>query len=678
MPLNASMFQVVEEVLHGVRVTDQYRWLEDRNVQETQQWIEEQHRRCEAYFSACGLQDIMRDRVEALLDIEVVDQPARVGGHCFYRRRERGQEQARIYVRDGAIGRERLLVDPSGEGPFSSVGIHRISDNASLLAFEVKRDGGDAAEIRIVDVGNGRILPDVIENGYGRGFVFDLDKGGVYYCQESSTGVDDHLIRFHPFMQASRGRTVFSRRRAPGSRLALIADSVHLGAIWIHSRDTEAVCDFFIAPRIRDSNWQPVFVNKKLPCQPILHMGRIFALTFDTEINGKVIELTTHGYEVRTIVTPSEAPICQIGLARDRFFSGCLKNGSTSIHSWTSDGRDAGEIATPAGGTVAILPRLGPPGESLFYTYETFLQPPSIYEYGAWKGGSSLFHQRKPSLDSGCCEVVSHTIAARDEAKLPMTLVVPTQAQYRRPLPLIMTSYGGFGVALTPRYSALVTIMLEMGTAFALPHIRGGGEFGKPWHNAGRARNRQTAIDDFIDAAEWLCTKGITTPQRLGLFGASNAGLLVAAAMTQRPDLFGAVLCIAALLDMVRYEQFDDAVKWQAEYGSAGSEDDFRALYAYSPYHHVGDGRDYPASMFVTGDKDDRCNPAHTRKMVARLQGRSAQTRPVLVDYSVERGHSPVLPLSVRIEALTRRLAFLSTELGVGIPTEERHETAYR
>ena len=231
-----------------------------------------------------------------------------------------------------------------------------------------------------------------------------------------------------------------------------------------------------------------------------------------------------------------------------------------------------------------------------------------------------------------------------------------------------MTSYGGFGVAMTPKFSVLVAVMMELGVIFALPHIRGGGEFGKAWHEAGRARNRQAAIDDFVAAADWLCKHRATTPSQLGIFGGSNSGLLVGAAMIQRPDLFSAVLCIAPLLDMVRYEHFDQAVKWHREYGTVEDPDDFRALYSYSPYHHVQQGTNYPATMFVSGDKDDRCNPAHVRKMAALLQERAAQESPVIVDYSDERGHSPVMPLSVRIVALTRRIAFLCHELKISLP----------
>jgi prolyl oligopeptidase len=234
-----------------------------------------------------------------------------------------------------------------------------------------------------------------------------------------------------------------------------------------------------------------------------------------------------------------------------------------------------------------------------------------------------------------------------------------------------MTGYGGFGVSMTPQFSILVAMMLEAGAVFALPNIRGGSEFGKAWHEAARRRNRQTAIDDFIAAAEWLCVRRVTRPERLAIFGGSNSGLLVGAAMTQRPDQFQAVLCIAPLLDMVRYGQFDQTYKWHREYGSVDDAEDFHALYAYSPYHNVRDDVNYPSTLFVSGDKDDRCSPVHVRKMAARLQDRSGQKNKILVDYSPERGHSPTLPLSVRIESLTRRIAFLCRELGVELSARD-------
>jgi prolyl oligopeptidase len=232
---------------------------------------------------------------------------------------------------------------------------------------------------------------------------------------------------------------------------------------------------------------------------------------------------------------------------------------------------------------------------------------------------------------------------------------------------VLMTSYGGFGVSQTPKYSPLVEIMLGLDVVVTIPHIRGGGEFGEEWHTAGRRRQRQISFDDFISGAEWLCKGGITAPRKLGIYGGSNAGLLVAAVMTQRPDLMQAVLCIAPLLDMIRYERFDRAARWKDEYGTVEDADDFFSLYRFSPYHQVLERVNYPSTLFVSGDQDDRCNPAHARKMTARLQNRPSQTNPILLDYSKERGHAAAMPLSFRVDALTLRLAFLCRELKVTV-----------
>lgn len=256
---------------------------------------------------------------------------------------------------------------------------------------------------------------------------------------------------------------------------------------------------------------------------------------------------------------------------------------------------------------------------------------------------------------------------SKDGTHVRLTLVSLARRDPAAHAPVIMTGYGGFGVALTPQFSVLVTILMELGAVFAIPHVRGGGEADDEWHDAGRARNRQLSFDDFIAAAEWLCQQRLTTPGQIGIFGGSNSGLLVAAAMTQRPDLFGAVVCIAPLLDMVRYEGFDQAVKWRREFGTVADPDDFRALHSYSPYHRIAEDVNYPATLFVTGDKDDRCNPAHVRKMAACLQERTAQKSPVIVDYSEERGHSSVLPLSIRVPALARRINFLCRQLHIPV-----------
>jgi prolyl oligopeptidase len=229
--------------------------------------------------------------------------------------------------------------------------------------------------------------------------------------------------------------------------------------------------------------------------------------------------------------------------------------------------------------------------------------------------------------------------------------------------PAIMTSYGGFGISMTPQFSVLVALLIERGCLFALPGIRGGSEFGVAWHQAAKRRNRQTAYDDFLSAAEWLIKVGRTLPGKLAIFGGSNSGLLVGAAMTQRPDLFRAALCMVPMLDMLRYHLFDDAKVWRDEFGTADDADDFHALARYSPYHQVRDGVRYPATMIVSGDADQNCNPFHARKMTARLQAANLSEHPIFLDYDKYRGHSAVLPLSARIDALTDRVAFLCDQL---------------
>jgi prolyl oligopeptidase len=337
------------------------------------------------------------------------------------------------------------------------------------------------------------------------------------------------------------------------------------------------------------------------------------------------------------------------------------------IHSWSFCGERLGAIDIPAKGSVQLLGNLHANEESLFYTYESFSQPSIIFECTENTNKSQLWYRPPSSSGNSDLHIRNTFYPSKDGVTIPLTLVALEEASFNGPAAVIMTSYGGFGVSATPQFSVLVKIMLNHGVVFALPHIRGGGEYGKPWHDAGRAGNRQTSFDDFLAAAEWLCLERVTTPRQLGIFGGSNSGLLVAAAMIQRPDLFGAVLCIAPLLDMVRYEVFDQAHKWRREYGSAEQADEFHVLYAYSPYHHIDAGVNYPPVMFVTGDKDDRCNPAHVRKMVARLKEYEAQDSPVLVDYNEQRGHFPVLPLSTRIDALAKKIAFLCRELNIPI-----------
>jgi prolyl oligopeptidase len=672
-----SLRTPTQEIIHGVAVNDPYRWLEDRNSPATEKWVCEQQQVSDGYFSSCPNLSDIENRVREYLGVEMVDQPARVHDRYFYRKRSPSQEQGRIFVRDGENGEERVLIDPASEGMFASVSIYRISPEADLLAYAFKRGGGDRSEIRIVDVNRGVTLPDSIPMGYARGFAFA--KHGYFYAHETDASPEEHTVRYHGFGSSAPDGVVFRVPQTTGSRLILAGNAQRIGAIWIRPKGAEIVASLAVAGIEEAPAWNEVFAERRLPCGTILYQDKVLAVVEAESTRSKVIELSLDGNETRTLIPESEDVLRQLVLARDRIFLSYLStSGSTTLAIWHITGERLGSVPLPADGTVQILPVYDENAGSVFYTFESFDTPPTIYEYRVESNTSKVWHRRGTAARMNRCDVQEASVLSKGGTRIRLTLVSSVPRKTTAHTPVIMTSYGGFGAVLTPRFSVLVAILVDMGAVFAMPHIRGGGEGGKEWHDAGRARNRQSSFDDFIATAEWLCGHGVTEPGQIGIFGGSNSGLLVAAVMTQRPDLFGAVVCIAPLLDMVRYEVFDQAAKWRGEFGTIEDADDFRALHAYSPYHRIAQGANYPATLFVTGDKDDRCNPAHVRKMAARLKGRVAQKLPVIVDYSAERGHSPVLPLSVRVGALARRIAFLCRQLQIPVASGGYDETAHR
>ncbi len=298
---------------------------------------------------------------------------------------------------------------------------------------------------------------------------------------------------------------------------------------------------------------------------------------------------------------------------------------------------------------------------------ESFTKPVGIFRYSARSNERTLWAKRNIPFDSADFSHSQIWFMSRDGTRVPMYLVGRRDVLKRSGNPTIMTSYGGYGVSMTPQFSVFVAFLMERGCLFALPNIRGGSEFGVEWHNAGKRRHRQTAYDDFLCAAEWLVKTGRTAAGKLAIFGGSNSGLLVGAALTQRPDLFGAVVCMVPMLDMLRYHLFDNTHVWKDEFGTVDDPDDFAVLTKYSPYQRVREGVAYPATMIVSGDADRNCNPLHARKMTARLQAANTSEHPIFLDYSKYRGHSPVLPLDLVLE----RSAVPAAVRGHGLPPEE-------
>jgi prolyl oligopeptidase len=665
----------VKANLPNVSELDPYRWLEDRSSERTDAWIASQKAKSDTYFSTTAGIDALRQRVAAYLSIPMIDQPGRVGPRHFYRRRAQDHEQASICVNTRGMDSERSLVDPSTIEmfPFVSLRIHAVSNDGKRLAYQVRHGGAQSSTIHIVDVDTSAQIGN-LPKGKARGLVFADDMLGFYSCDDLGEDAERfHTIQLRLFATPNEAQTVLRKVRSKGSQLVLIGSNEQIGAVHYHDLDNRRVVDFYVASQADPLNWTPIACDAPPSFTPLLYQNRIFALTYSGAVNGKVVELSPDGRERAVIIPETDSEIQQLCLTSGRIFASYITDLQPNLCEWTLEGQLVGNVPVPRDSTITLCGPLSTQSEELFYVSESFSQAPTIKCYLPQTRLNRTWAKQCSPLERGQIAQRTERYRSKDGTEISILLVSLAEHQCESERPTIMTAYGGFGACMTPRFSVLVSILLELGFRFALPIIRGGGERGPAWHESAKRRYRHRAVEDFIGAAEFLIGQGCTSPSKLAIFGGSHSGLLVATAMTQRPDLFRAVLCIAPLTDMLRYHTFDGAARWTEQYGTADNLEDSPGLLSYSPYHQIQEDIDYPATLFVSGDQDTKCNPAHARKMAARLQHRSAQNNSILLDYTPERGHSPTLPLSVRIEALTKRIAFLCRELTISIPMEWPH-----
>jgi prolyl oligopeptidase len=668
-----SPVEPVTEILHGVPVTDHYRWLEDQNSPRTRAWIKEQTRYARTYLDSIPGRDIIRKRIREFLAVETYDSVLPFGSRYFFRKRLPDQEQPCICMRDGADGEDQVLIDPADLGSSKYTGIKplKVSPNGRLLLYEIKQGGERTGTFELLDIESRKKLPDALSRGYLRGFAFAPDGNSFYY-------VHDAVDSKHPFYRAvfhhelgssfSEDCEIFTAGEGEQLRLHLISGRDRLGFL-VYRFLEKTYTDFYLWPCESQSEPEMVVANAEYSLGPLLLPDRIVAITDRNAPNLRIAEVnpgrnTEPGFV--DIVPETDTRISQWVVAGNRILVTYIHQTKTRVVVFDLSGKRIAEIPIGDHETVRLTAS-SPENEEVFLEAECFTKPISVFVYSPKSRVRSLWARRKIPYNSSNYTSTQVWYKSKDGTQVPMFLMGRHDVLESGIRPTIMTSYGGYGVSMTPQFSVFVAFLAEQGCLFALPNIRGGGEFGIEWHNAAKRRRRQTAYDDFLSAAEWLIKEGRTTPDKVAIFGGSNSGLLVAAALTQRPDLFRAVVCMVPMLDMLRYHLFDGAHVWREEFGIADDPDDFEALARYSPYHHVRDGVTYPAVMFVSGDADRNCNPLHARKMTARLQAANASSYPVFLDYNRFRGHSPVLPLSERVKALTDRMAFLCDQLKLSV-----------
>ena len=659
----------VVDSLHGVDVPDPYRWLEDQEAPETRAWIDAQNAYTDTVLGALPGRDRLRGVAAAVLEREAVGLPNERGGRYFYTRRGADQDLAVLYVREGLDGEERVLIDPHPMSPdhTTSVEFRDISDDGGRVAYAVREGGVDEVSIRVRDVDAGNDLADVLPPARYGAVTLAPDGGGLYY--ERYGDVTPRVL-FHAF----------------GTPMA---DDVQLFGEGYerHQIPVTVVSD--------DGRWMVVHVIEGSSGPTEIHVKDLAHDTpFVTAIADGVSEswASFAGSEL-VVVTNLDAPTKRVVLAdpadpaadrwrevipeRDdvvietaaalggRLAVSYLEDVQPRVAIHELDGTHVRDIAFDTIGSVG-----GGAGrwtsDEAFFTFETFHMPRAVYRYDLATGEQTVWAEPDLPVDAPAYRVTQRWFASQDGTRVPMFVVHRPGVALDGRNPTLLTGYGGFNLSQTPRFSALATTWLRSGGVFALANMRGGSEFGEEWHQSGMLANKQNVFDDFIAAAEHLVEAGYTSPEHLAIRGGSNGGLLVGAVSNQRPDLFGAVVCTYPLLDMVRYHQFLVAGFWVPEYGSSEDPEQFAYIHAYSPYHNVIDGGDYPATLYLSGDGDTRVAPLHARKMAALMQAKNGSDNPILLRYHTQAGHSGGQPVSQQIDEMVDTVSFLLWQVGRG------------
>ena len=668
----------VTEVLHGVEIADPYRWLEDQNAPWTRKWIEEQAVYTRTYFDGISEREQIRKRVAELLPTPRLSDPWSIANSFFFLKRTERCEQPSIVMREGLFGIDSVLINPAhrGTGDSTAVSIGAISHNARFLAYCVRHGGTDHSAIEMLDVVRNKVLPDRLPEGYCWGLAFAVDGSGFYY---SHRALDDpqpnykacfwHLFGTEP---SEDKEVFFASDRSDIFLRILYSAEADLLIYPILTTGKSPHCSVYVQSAGRWSSLKRLVHDVEGCLSPFLIRGQLFAYTDLHAPNFRIVRIDlANGDPTRwtDIVPESDQRIQQFAAAGDCIYVTRTERFSTHLEVFDLDGARKGDVPFHGTGSIDLLdPYIA--GNELFFTHTSISQPLVLYCHGPQDVTAVPLEDSFVQYDPSTIAIEEVSFPSRDGTMIPLLLAARKDLLKCGPLPTFLTGYGGFGTCVTPRFSAFATFLMEQGFLFAVPALRGGSELGEQWHRKGIRDNRQNSFDDFIAAAEWLLFNKRAKRNHIAIGGGSNAGLLVGAAITQRPDLFRAAICLGPLLDMTRYHLFDFAAQWAEEYGSPEDAQDFKSLLSYSPYHRVEAKTAYPAVLLISGDADTRCNPMHARKMAARLQSANASSYPILLDYKAEWGHTPVQPLSKKIEALTDRLAFVCHELAIPIEND--------
>ena len=658
----------VTDVYHGVQVVDSYRWLEDQNAPETRAWIEAQNVYTDSLLAAIRGREQLKQRLTALLKIDSINLPRERNGRYFFTKRLASQDQPVLYMHKGLHGTDEVLIDPHPLSPDHtiSVQLRSISRDGTVIVYSLRQGGEDETAPRLFDVDARKDLPDRLPKARYFSIALAPDKSAIYYSRMTPEGARVFMHKVGG--DVAQDVEVFGKGYGPEkiivSELSEDGRFLLVHVLYGSAGDRTEVHVQSLAER-----GPVVAIVNDLPAR---FFGTIASDQLFLHTNWKAPKGRILGVDLkapsrdhwREVVPESNAVIENVDALGGRLGVLFTENASSRVKLVEPSGKLVREISLPRIGSVTGLTGRWSSHEA-FYQFESFHIPQRIYRYDVVKGTQEMWAQVQAPIESDKYEVKQVWYASKDGTKVPMFLVYARGIKLDGSNPTLLTGYGGFNVSETPSYTTRAAAWISSGGIYALANMRGGGEFGEEWHRAGMLANKQNVFDDFIAAAEWLVKNNYTRPSRLAIRGASNGGLLVGAALTQRPDLFGAVVCGYPLLDMLLYHKFLVARWWVPEYGSSDDAEQFKFIYAYSPYQQVKPGGKYPAVLLISGDSDTRVDPLHARKMTARLQAATAFRQTILLHYDTKAGHSGGTPISKQVDDLTDELSFLFWRLGV-------------
>lgn len=680
------------ETLHGVEVADPYRWLEgsaapevgagggdlDRRVTA---WTAAQNAHTRAVLDGVAGRGALEKRLRELMEVEAVTAPTAAGERIFFWRRERGQAQWAACVCHGFEGEVRVLVDPIRLDPHGRTSLAWTVPNhdGTLLAFGLFRAGDEKTVLHVLDVDRGTRLGDEIAGAVQD--VFWLPDSSGFFYRRLADLADPYSaqIRFHRLgAPAAEDPVLFAQHREGplattwGPFAAASRDGRWLLLGYWTGTDANDLWAVDLDRWRRRGEFVPVAVVTGRAARSFGPVAgdTLFLHTNLDAPNGRVVAVDLTAPEPakwrQVVAERPDAVLEAVALARGQLVLTYLADAAGQVERCSLDGAPLGGVELPGVGSVEVVAE--PDSAEALLSFSGFDQPPAVYRLDLATGRLTLWMRPEVPLDGSRIAVHRVRFASRDGTEVPMFVVHRRDLRPDGDHPTVLGGYGGFGISQTPAFSAGLLAWLEAGGVYAVANLRGGGELGRAWHLAGMGDGKQRVFDDFIAAAEWLIATGYTRPERLAIVGGSNGGLLIGAALTQRPDLFAAAVCRVPLLDMLRYHNFLMGRYWVPEYGSADDPDQFAVLHAYSPYHHVRDGVAYPAVLLTAGENDARVHPLHARKMAARLQAATTsdpRQRPVLLSVERDAGHGLGKPLADQVRESADQWGFLTWQLGL-------------